>query len=63
MKEYEEIESKSDKCEEDDMVQFDDFSDIEYLVNREALVIRRSIKDQIKYNVWSNNTTRKHPLY
>lgn len=46
MKEHGEIESKIDKLEEDEMPSFEDCSDVEYPVDEEALVIRKSLNVQ-----------------
>jgi len=44
---YEEIESKSDKFEEDEMSPLKNCSDVEYPVDGEALAIRRSLNIKI----------------
>jgi hypothetical protein len=44
---YKEIESKSDKSEEDEMSPFKDCSDVEYPVDEEALTTRRSLNIKI----------------
>jgi hypothetical protein len=54
MIEYGDIESKNDKFEEDRMQPFKDCSDVEYPVNREAMVIKRSINVQIKKMMSTN---------
>jgi hypothetical protein len=40
MREHEEIESESDKFQEDEMPLFQNYNDIEYLVDEETLVIK-----------------------
>jgi hypothetical protein len=48
VREHREIESESNKSEDDKMLAFKNYSDVEYLINREVLVIRRSLNVQIK---------------
>ena len=45
--EHKDIESKSDKSEEDKMSQLKDCSDVEYLVDEKTLVNRNSLNVQI----------------
>ena len=47
IKEHKDIESKSDKSEEDKMSQLKDCSDIQYLVDEKTLVISNSLNIQI----------------
>jgi len=47
IKEHKDIESKSDKSEEDKMSQLKDRSDVEYLVDEKTLVISNSLNIQI----------------
>ena len=48
IREHREIEYESDKSEDDKMLALKNYSDVEYLINREVLVIRRSLNVQIK---------------
>lgn len=48
MIEHGEIKSESDTSEEDQMSPLKDYSDIEYPVDKQTLVIRRSLNVQIK---------------
>jgi len=48
MREHKEIEYESDKSEDDKMLALKNYSDVEYLINRKVLVIRRSLNVQIK---------------
>ena len=48
MREHRDIESKSDKFKENEMPPLEDCSNIEYLVDREALMIWRTLNVQIK---------------
>jgi hypothetical protein len=43
IREYKDIKSKSNKYEEDEMPPLEAYSDIEYSINEETLVIRRSL--------------------
>ena len=48
VREHREIEYESNKSEDDKMLALKNYSDVEYLINREVLVIRRSFNVQIK---------------
>jgi len=48
IREHGDIESESDKFKEDEMPPLEDCSNIEYLVDREALMIWRTLNVQIK---------------
>jgi hypothetical protein len=48
MREHREIESESNKSEDDKMLALKNYSDVEYLINREVLVFKRSLNVQIK---------------
>jgi len=48
MIEYGDIEYENNKFKEDRLQPFKDCSDVEYPVNREAMVIKKSINVQIK---------------
>jgi len=43
MREHEDIEFKSDKFKEDEMPPHEDYNDVEYLIDRKTLVIRRTL--------------------
>jgi hypothetical protein len=48
IKEHRDIESKSDKSKKDEMPPLEDYNNVEYLVDKEALVISRTLNVQIK---------------
>jgi len=48
MREHREIEYESDKSKDDKMLALKNYSDVEYLINKKVLVIRRSLNVQIK---------------
>lgn len=48
MREHRDIKFKSNKYEEDEMPPLEAYSDVEYPIDEEALVIRRSLNVQIK---------------
>ena len=43
MREHGYVESKSDKSDQDEMTQLEDYSDVEYLIDGEALMIKRTL--------------------
>jgi hypothetical protein len=49
-KEAWEIKSGSDQSEDDKIRPLEDYSNVEYLVDRKALIIKRSLNVQIKEN-------------
>jgi hypothetical protein len=48
IKEHRDIESKSEKSKKDEMPPLEDYNNVEYLVDKEALVISRTLNVQIK---------------
>jgi len=48
IKEHRDIELKSDKSKKDEMPPWEDYNNVEYLVDEEALVIKRTLNVQIK---------------
>ena len=48
MRKHGKIEYKSDKFEKDEMPPLEDYSNVKYLVDEKALVIKKSLNVQIK---------------
>jgi hypothetical protein len=63
IREHREIEYESDKSEDDKMLALKNYSDVEYLINREVLVIRRSLNVQIKKDDMSKKKKKKRTYF
>jgi hypothetical protein len=63
VREHREIESESNKSEDDKMLALKNYSDVEYLINREVLVIRRSLNVQIKKDDMSKKKKKKRTYF
>jgi hypothetical protein len=54
MKEHKYIEFESDELKKDEIPPFDNYSDVEYLVDRETLMIRRTLMFKLKRRMYKN---------